>query len=71
MVKKHFHLLPQSFRINLNYTFSNISIDPNVLFSVNFSVNFIRFSHKGVYPTMVVRNIQIYGVQISGIAFAS
>ena len=29
-------------------------------------VYFINFSQKPVYPTLVVKKIQIYGVQISG-----
>ena len=60
---KYCHLLPQSFRITLKCTSSNISTDPVGLY---LSINFCKFSHKLVYPTMFVKNIQIYGVQISG-----
>ena len=51
---KHCHLLPQSFRITLKDTSSNISF-------FDLSTNF-KFVLKHVYPTMGVKNIQIYGV---------
>ena len=60
---KHCHLLPRSFRIFRKDTSSNISMNP---LGFHLSINFIKFSRKPVYPTMVVKNIQIYGVQISG-----
>ena len=62
MTNKHRHLLPQSFRITLKDTSCNISTDP---LGFNLFINFVKFSHKPVYPTMVVKNIQIYGFQIS------
>ena len=42
---------------------NNISIDPIRLSSLHD----FRFYHNHVYPTMVVKNIQIHGVVISGI----
>ena len=58
---KHCHLLHQSFRITLKDTSSNISIDPIGLSSLHG----FKFSHKRVYPIMVVKNIQIHGFVIS------
>ena len=52
-----------SFRIILKDTSSNILYTP---LGFRFSISFIKFSHKPVYPIMVVKNIQIYGVQITG-----
>ena len=58
--------------ITLKDTSSNISIDPLTfpfpkigLLSLH-KQKFIKFSHKPVYPIMVVKNIQIYCVHISG-----
>ena len=65
---KHCHLLPQSFRITLNDTSSiyqgnNIFMD-HIRLS---SIHDFKVSHNHVYPTMVVKNIQIHDVVISGI----
>lgn len=52
---KYCPLLPQSLRITLKCTSSNISTDPVGLY---LSTNFCKFPHKLVYPSMVVKNIQ-------------
>ena len=46
----------------LKGTSSNISIDP---IELHLSANF-KFFHKRVYPTISVKNMQIYGVQRRG-----
>ena len=50
--------------ITLYEASSNISIDP-IGFSCISSKVLLIFSHKPVYPVMVVKNIQSYGVQMS------
>ena len=61
MASQHCHLIHQCFRITLKDT-TSISLDPIGLSSLH---NFVEFSHKPVYPTMVVKHVQIYSVHIS------